>query len=72
MATISELTETLNAYKAARTKILNGQEYSIGGRRLRRPDLAEVEARIRELETRILLLENNSGRIKSTSAVFGG
>ncbi len=72
MATLSELQTTLAAYKAARDKILSGQEYSIGGRRLRRPDLAEVEKRIEVLESRIAIIQNNSGKIKTSHAVFGG
>ncbi len=72
MATISELKTTLSAYKAARDKILTGQEYTIGGRRLRRPDLSEIEKRIAELEARLAMAENNSGKIKTAHAVFGG
>ncbi|MFW5931352.1 MAG: DUF6148 family protein [Desulfosalsimonas sp.] len=72
MTTLSELKEDLSKYKAARDKILTGQEYTIGGRRLRRPDLAEIEKRIEVLEARILMMESNSGKIKTSHAVFGG
>jgi hypothetical protein len=36
----------LDAYLAAETAILSGQEYAINGRRLRRADLASVQAGI--------------------------
>jgi hypothetical protein len=71
MADLSTLQEDLAAYRAARTKILSGQEYSIGGRRLQRPDLQAVEKKIEELEARIAILQN-SGRIKTSTAIFGG
>ncbi len=72
MATLSTLQSDLATYRAARDKILNGQSYTIGSRQLRRPDLAEVEKRIEQLEYRIAMLDNNSGRIKSTNVIFGG
>lgn len=36
----------LDAYVAAETAILSGQEYTIGARRLKRADLAQVQAGI--------------------------
>ena len=36
----------LDAYLAAETAILSGQEYAIGSRRLKRADLASVQAGI--------------------------
>lgn len=71
MATITELQTDLASYKAARDKILLGQEYSIGNRKLRRPDLAVIERTIRELEHRIAML-GNDGKINTVTAVFGG
>jgi hypothetical protein len=70
MTTLSTLQEDLVAYRAARLKILRGQEYWIGSRKVRRPDLALVENAIKELETRIAILQNN-GKIKTEHAVFG-
>jgi hypothetical protein len=70
MTTLATLQEDLAAYRAARLKILSGQEYWIGSRKLRRPDLAVVESTIRELETRIAMLQND-GKIKTSHAVFG-
>ena len=70
MTTLSTLQEDLAAYRAARLKILEGQEYSIGSRKLRRPDLAVIEKTIRELETRIAMLQGD-GKIKTSHAVFG-
>ncbi len=72
MATLTELQTDLQNYKTARDKILNGQSYTIGSRQLRRPDLAEIEKRIEYLEHRIAMLDNNSGRIKTTNVIFGG
>jgi len=71
MATVTELEQELSLYKTARDKILSGQEYSIGGRSVRRPDLASIEARIRELENRLTIAQNG-GRINTQQAVFGG
>ncbi len=71
MATISELQEDLQAYRSARNAILTGQEYTVGSRRLRRADLAEVNKAIKELEYRIAML-GNSGKIKTNHAIFGG
>lgn len=53
MATLEELQQDLVLYKAARDKILTGQSVTIGDMQLRRPDLAMIEARIKELEFRI-------------------
>jgi hypothetical protein len=71
MTTLSTLQEDLVAYRAARLKILSGQEYWIGSRKVRRPDLALVENAIKELETRIAILQND-GKIKTEHAVFRG
>lgn len=48
MASISLATAQtqLDAYLAAETAILNGQEYQIGGRRLKRANLSDVQAGI--------------------------
>lgn len=51
--TAAQIQARLDLYLAAETKILKGQEYTIGdgstGRKLRRADLAEVRAEIRQL-----------------------
>lgn len=71
MVDTTQLVQDLNLYRQAREKILLGQEYSIGSRKLRRPDLAVIEKSIRDLETR-LAIALKQGRIKSASVVFGG
>ena len=71
MANLTTLQSDLALYRAAREKILIGQEYTIGPRRLRRPDLSEIERKITELETRIAMLDNG-GRINTGHVVFGG
>lgn len=51
--TIQQLRDRLAAYVAAETKILTGQEYAIGDRKMKRADLAEVRAEIRKLASEI-------------------
>lgn len=57
MPTIAEMQTRLGEYRAAETAILKAQEYTIsdGGiqRRMRRADLAQVQAMIKTLETDI-------------------
>jgi len=57
MATLAELTERKALYLAAEAKILAGQEYTIAdgviNRRLRRADLDEVRAAIKDLDAQI-------------------
>lgn len=71
MSTLSQLQEDLTKYRAARDAALNGQEYRIGGRMLRRADLAVIERSIRELESRIAM-SAGGGRINTGHVVFGG
>lgn len=60
--TRDQLQARLDAYLAAETKILKGQEYVIGqgetARRLRRADLAEVRAEIASLSDKIEAIDN--------------
>lgn len=56
----------LEAYLAAETAILSGQEYSIGNRRLRRADLGEVRAGITAWDQRVkTLASTTAGRGRS-------
>ena len=71
MSDIKQLKEDLEIYRQARSKVLTGQEYTIGSRRLRRPDLAEIEKQIRALEYRIAILKSG-GRVKTARPVLGG
>ncbi|WP_028575037.1 hypothetical protein [Desulfonatronovibrio hydrogenovorans] len=71
MANLTTLQNDLALYRAAREKILIGQEYAIGSRRLRRPDLAEIEKKITELEARIAIVQRK-GRINTGHVIFGG
>lgn len=50
---MSQATEDLAKYRAAETAILKGQEVAFDNRRLRFPDLALVQAKIKELEQRV-------------------
>lgn len=57
MATLAELQEDLAAARAARLRILESQEYSVGdgviNRRNRRADLEQVNKLIKDLEAQI-------------------
>ena len=56
----------LDAYVAAETAILSGQEYWIGSRRLKRADLAEVRAGITAWDQRVKTLSSSAtGRGRS-------
>ena len=68
MTRLEELKERLQMYREAERKILQGVEYQIGDRRLRRPDLSAVRAAIKDLEDEIALLEDSKRGIRR--AVF--
>lgn len=74
MATLTELTEELAEYKAARRAILTGgQELRTGmsaNNNIRRPELAVVNEEIRRLEMRIAILRR--GRLTHSTVVFEG
>lgn len=57
MPTIAELQTRLSEYRAAESRILRSQEYSVGqggaARRNRRPELERVQTKISELELQI-------------------
>lgn len=64
MSRLAMLKSRLEDYRAAEKKILNGEEYQLGSRRLRRPDLLSVQKMIRELEEKIDALELVGGRVR--------
>ena len=68
MTKLEELKERLQMYREAERKILQGVEYQVGDRRLRRPDLSAVRAAIQDLEDEIALLEEPQRGIRR--AVF--
>lgn len=63
--TLIILKNRLEMYLEAERKILSGQEYEIGNRRLRRADLKEVRAAIEDLADEIEMLESPQGRRKA-------
>ena len=64
-----ERTETrLKLYYKAEEAILTGQEYTMGSKRLRRADLADVQSMIRTLEKEVESLKQG-GRNKVIRAV---
>lgn len=58
--TIDQLKARLTAYLAAEVKILEGQSYQIGDRRLQRADLSEVRSEISRLEAQINQAERSA------------
>lgn len=52
-------------YLEAERKILSGQEYEIGNRKLRRADLNAVRVAINDLVDEIEMLESPQGRRKA-------
>ncbi len=51
----------LALYIAAEEKVLSGQEYSIGSRRLKRADLAEIREGIQFWNAEVQRLSNGAG-----------
>lgn len=64
MTRLESLKSRLADYRAAERACLRGEEYQIGSRRLRRPDLASIQNMIRELEEEIEAIELVGGRVK--------
>ena len=58
MTVLSDLQADLAIYIAARAKIINGEEISIGNMRLRRSSLEFVEKKIKELRFDIARLQD--------------
>lgn len=59
--TLAQAQTQLDAYLAAETAILGGQEYEIAGRRLRRADLRWVQAGINLWNQRVQTLSRRTG-----------
>lgn len=59
-----DLRERLRLYLEAEAAILRGQEYTLGDRTLKRPDLSEVRAAIAELREEIMQAEGNYRRVR--------
>ena len=69
MTKLEQLKERLQMYYDAEQAILNSQEYYIGDRRLRHPDLSAVRAAISDLEDEIAMLEKSIGRVKRVTFI---
>ena len=69
MTKLERLTQRLELYYDAERKILNGAEYRIGDRQLRRADLSEVRAVIDDLESQIDLLDNPNGGLRRVTFI---
>lgn len=59
------LQRRLAMYLEAEQKILNGQEYRVDSRTLRRADLSAVQRKIDELTDELNLIESAKGNIRS-------
>ena len=60
--TLAQAQTQLDAYLAAETAVLGGQNYTIGGRSLQRANLAEIQAGIELWNNRVQnLSRRNSG-----------
>ena len=64
---MTQATDMLNLYITAETAVLSGQEFQLGDRKLRRADLAEIQAGRREWQAIV-----NSEKARSSGATFGG
>lgn len=58
--TLQQLRDRLTLYVTAEAKILAGQSYQLGERRLQRADLAEVAAEIRRLSAEVARAESSA------------
>lgn len=74
MFTVATQTETrLQAYIDAEAKILRGQSVRMGDRELRRADLAEIRAEIRQLQRDVAAEKASaSGKSRFARADLGG
>lgn len=60
--TRAELRAEINDWKAARRTVMQGQEYTIGTRRLRRADLSYINETIKDLCSQITDEDDRAGR----------
>lgn len=71
--TLAQAETQLAAYLAAETAVLGGQEYTIGPRRLRRADLAEIRTGIETWNARVVSLSASAlGRSRARTVVPAG
>lgn len=71
--TLEQAQAQLDAYLAAELKVLGGQSYEIGGRRLTRADLSEIRAGVETWNSRVQQLTLSvSGRGRSRTVVPRG
>lgn len=69
--TLQQLRDRLTLYVTAEAKILSGQSYQLGERRLQRADLAEVTAEIRRLSSEIARAESTAASRGRGAIRFG-
>lgn len=68
--TLESAQAQLNLYLAAEAKVLEGQQYEIAGRMLKRADLADIHAGISLWDSRVKQLTNRAtGRGRSRTIV---
>ena len=70
--TLTQAQTQLEAYLAAETAVLGGQQYEIAGRMLRRADLAQIREGITSWDARVKTLSMAAtGRSRSRTVVVG-
>ena len=71
--TLAQAQQQLDAYLAAEVAVLGGQEYEIAGRRLKRANLAEIQAGITLWDRRVKELAVKArGRGRAVIPTVGG
>lgn len=71
--TLAQAQAQLDAYLAAETAVLSGQQYEIAGRMMRRADLAAVQAGVALWNQRVQQLGiRSAGRSRARTVVAGG
>jgi len=70
--TLAQAQAQLDAYLAAETAVLGGQQYEIAGRMLRRADLAQIRDGITTWDARVKALSVSArGRSRARTIVAG-
>lgn len=64
---MTQATDMLSLYIAAESAVLTGQEFQLGDRKLRRADLAEIQAGRREWQARV-----NTEQARASGSTIGG
>ncbi|TAK45249.1 MAG: hypothetical protein EPO27_10540 [Betaproteobacteria bacterium] len=69
--TLAQAEAKLAAYLDAETAVLSGQEYTIGSRRLRRADLAEIREGVTFWNGKVAELSNGGAGVRVRGLTLG-